>query len=293
MLVVEMVAELGPHAIRVNAVSPGAVTDGTRRDANTERHIPLGRRSGAPADVAEVVTFCSPTGPGMSRAPTGRSTAAWPPTRGRTTSRTEGGQHGDRMGTLRRSRGAVARLAVAAAVAGAGCGGGSPAHRPAPATSAVEITAVLTFQAYDDAGLLPNLTATSTLAGACQGGSALVAGRADAWRCRAGDTTFDPCFANGTGEELACATDPWAHVVTVLRPAAPLGRAGSNRTDPSLPPWYLELVDGARCVRTPPATYRCAGGGADGMELGPPDTTRSLWVVAGAGVRGEVRTAWY
>jgi hypothetical protein len=202
------------------------------------------------------------------------------------------------MGTFRRSGAFIARLAVAAAVAGAGCGGGSPVHRPAVTgtTSPVEVTAVLTFQAYDDAGLLPNLVPTSTVAGACQGGSALVAGRADAWRCRAGDIAFDPCFANGTGQELACAADPWAHDVTVLRPAAPLGRAGSNRTDPSLPPWYLELVDGARCVRTPPAGYRCAGGGADGREVGPPDTTRSLWAVSdagGAGFRGEVRTAWY
>jgi NAD(P)-dependent dehydrogenase (short-subunit alcohol dehydrogenase family) len=55
MLVVEMAAELGPHSIRVNAVSPGAITDGPRRDETAEKRIPLGRRSGTPEDVAEIV----------------------------------------------------------------------------------------------------------------------------------------------------------------------------------------------------------------------------------------------
>jgi NAD(P)-dependent dehydrogenase (short-subunit alcohol dehydrogenase family) len=57
MLVVEMAAELGPHAIRVNAVSPGSIRVGSHRDTEGDRVIPLGKSSGAPADVATVVSF--------------------------------------------------------------------------------------------------------------------------------------------------------------------------------------------------------------------------------------------
>jgi NAD(P)-dependent dehydrogenase (short-subunit alcohol dehydrogenase family) len=57
MLVVEMAAELGPYSIRVNAVSPGAIGTSERRDVETSRHIPLGRRSGTPMDVATAVSF--------------------------------------------------------------------------------------------------------------------------------------------------------------------------------------------------------------------------------------------
>lgn len=195
-------------------------------------------------------------------------------------------------------RGLLEALAVALLVAGAGCGRGSApgSPSPAPARTPAEVTHVLTFQAYDDVGLLPHLARAASVAGACQGGSAVVAGRADAWRCKSGDVAYDPCFANSTGEEVACAPDPWSATVTVVRLPSPLGRAGSNRTDPSLPAWYLELIDGSRCARTPPAGYRCVSGPGDGTQLGDPDTTRPLWMVrpAGAsGFSGEVRTAWY
>jgi NAD(P)-dependent dehydrogenase (short-subunit alcohol dehydrogenase family) len=52
MLTVEMAAELGPHGVRVNAVSPGAImSEVEHRDL-----VPLGR-TGEPAEVAEVIAF--------------------------------------------------------------------------------------------------------------------------------------------------------------------------------------------------------------------------------------------
>lgn len=52
MLVVELASELGPHGIRVNAVSPGAI-DST---PSAYAHVPLGRK-GEPGEVAEVIAF--------------------------------------------------------------------------------------------------------------------------------------------------------------------------------------------------------------------------------------------
>jgi len=186
----------------------------------------------------------------------------------------------------------VRRLVAAVLLVLAGCAGEHAPPAP-PRLAAGPVTQALTFQAYDAVGLLPNLGRAAAVDGACQGGSVVHPGRADAWRCRAGDTAFDPCFANGTGEELACVPDPWVHEATILRPATPLGRAGSNRNDLGLPPWFLELADGARCGRTPPAGYRCG----NGTTVGEPDTTTPRWQVsgtaAGAPFTAGVTTAWY
>ena len=65
MLTEALAIELGPHGIRVNAVSPGLVTDSALRadDPSLTPYMrlmldmtPLGR-TGAPADIAEVVVF--------------------------------------------------------------------------------------------------------------------------------------------------------------------------------------------------------------------------------------------
>jgi NAD(P)-dependent dehydrogenase (short-subunit alcohol dehydrogenase family) len=57
MLVRELAWELGPHGIRVNAISPGAIATGLSPEASSERMRPLFRlrgRPGQPADVARM-----------------------------------------------------------------------------------------------------------------------------------------------------------------------------------------------------------------------------------------------
>jgi len=57
MLVKELASELGPHGIRVNAVSPGLVhtaSNPTTDDSPLTRFVPLGR-VGEPADIAHVI----------------------------------------------------------------------------------------------------------------------------------------------------------------------------------------------------------------------------------------------
>ncbi|MDP6787987.1 MAG: SDR family oxidoreductase [Rhodospirillales bacterium] len=65
MLTEVLAIELGPHAIRVNAVAPGLILDDVVTEESEARHpyinlmlrgTPLGR-TGAPADIAEAVAF--------------------------------------------------------------------------------------------------------------------------------------------------------------------------------------------------------------------------------------------
>lgn len=65
MLVRELADELGPHGIRVNAVTPGAIYTDATPDADAHRAasealVPLGRL-GDPDDVAKAITFLADT----------------------------------------------------------------------------------------------------------------------------------------------------------------------------------------------------------------------------------------
>lgn len=157
-----------------------------------------------------------------------------------------------------------ARCLVVLGIA-AGCGTSTPA--PAPVATGAAITQVLTFQAFDAVGLLPHLTPVATMAGTCASGSVVHAGRAGAWRCTGdgpgADDRFDPCFANEASTLLACVANPWATDVTIIRPLASLGRAGSNRNDPGAPPWFVELEDEHDAAGPP------------GQRTGAPTATRS------------------
>lgn len=196
----------------------------------------------------------------------------------------------------------------------AGCGGGhdrAGSGTRAPTTTTgprvAVLTQVLTFQAFDDRGLLPGLVAAQTVPGVCTGGSLVLAGRADAWRCTAGTAVLDPCFSAEGTPELACVPDPFTPNAMVLQVTPPLPRG--NRNDPGHPPWFLELADGTRCgplapgvdpaatIRGRHPAYSCANGS---VIYGDPDGSRPVWTAQVGSVPGaadlatiDVTTAWY
>jgi hypothetical protein len=191
------------------------------------------------------------------------------------------------------------------AVVLASCEGTTAPPSTAPPISV--LTQVLTFQAFDDHGLLPGLARADTVSGQCGGGSLSASGRADAWRCTSGGRVLDPCFANPSGGDLACVPDPFTRDVTMLAVGGALTRG--NRNDPGHPPWFLELDDGTRCgaVAAEPGptsttgdrrpTYTCTGGA---QVYGDPDGSKPVWTVQVRATPASndvapagVRIAWY
>jgi hypothetical protein len=194
------------------------------------------------------------------------------------------------------ARGAASVVLAVAAATGAGCAsgrsdGGTTAHAAAPAgpgQAAAALTQVLTFQAFDDRGLLPGRVRAGSVSGSCTGGSLTMPGRADAWRCTGAGVVLDPCLSTEAGGDLACVADPFSTEVTMLQLSSGLPRG--NRNDPGQPPWFLQLQDGSRCgpMTAVPASpndpvptdrrprYPCAGGG---VVVGDPDRSRATWTV--------------
>ena len=213
------------------------------------------------------------------------------------------------MGEWRATRRSAAALAVVLVVALSACGGAGTSTTSEPtlppsttSPTASGLTQVLTFQVFDDKGVLPGFVQTGTVSGTCAGGSVAAPGRADAWRCAAGGQPLDPCFSTEAGGDLACAAEPFSHNLTMLHLAGPLPRG--NRTDPSLLPWFLELADGSRCgpagadatARDPAARYACPSGAT---VDGDPDRSHPVWTAqvrppaGGASAAVAVTTAWY
>jgi hypothetical protein len=172
-------------------------------------------------------------------------------------------------------------------------------------------------------GLSSNLSATSTVEGACTSDSSIANGRPDAWGCTSEDSgVFDPCFENtylsdDEPGQVACLDTPWSTDVVVLDLSAPLPRqkeapgAGVGAADTAaeviLPwdlPWAVELANGDRCSLNRGTLifqagqvvhYGCENGG---MILGEVVHSRPVWTVnyvadgelASSVV--EVATAW-
>jgi hypothetical protein len=171
-----------------------------------------------------------------------------------------------------RIRGSVAPILgfVLFALVLAGC-----ASRQSPAAgggSQQQGTKTETVHPYDASGQL-SIKVADVARGSCWTMS-VAAPAPDAYRCFAGNTILDPCFAP-TGQaaptEVACLAAPWSNA-EMLTLTAPLPKI--NPADASVRPWALELGNGVRCVAstgTVPAVqgvnlgYRCTDGAYAGL----------------------------
>lgn len=115
---------------------------------------------------------------------------------------------------------------------------------------------VRTFHAYDAHGQL------AVRVGDITTGSCWTTSIADpvegAYRCLAGNTIYDPCFAPATGQvsQVACLSAPWANA-EVLQLSGKLPAAspppGTHR------PWAFVLAGGVRCVAATGTVPEVAG----------------------------------
>ena len=146
---------------------------------------------------------------------------------------------------------------------------------------------VRAYLPFDAAGK-PAGTVSATRSGECWTTS-VAATVASAYRCRAGNTILDPCFAvTPRARTVACAADPWS-AVEVLHLTSPLP-TGEPMGDGTRP-WAVQLANGVRCVAstgTVPEVagflldYSCRGGsGVSLADLDQPVVT-AHWARAGA-----------
>jgi hypothetical protein len=221
----------------------------------------------------------------------------------------------------RRGFGCVVALA-AALVAGlllAGCAGrGAPSRgRPAGARPGAASSAAATggptaqpswdgrtrekqFAPYDDAGVL-TVPQVAGGPGRCFSTSIAVP-LAGVYRCLAGNTLLDPCFAparEGTPQTVACFLSPWsdAQVITVsgaLPTFQPVLMSGN--------PWAIELENGVHCVVVTGAVpsyndvdliYHCDGSNMAGVDADSSgNLTAHYGPVDGPLIDVGVVTAW-
>ncbi|MDX3195260.1 hypothetical protein PV458_43255 [Streptomyces sp. MN03-5084-2B] len=118
-------------------------------------------------------------------------------------------------------------------------------------------------------------TATARASGSCTTVSA-VSGRHDAYRCSAGGTTYDPCFAlPGPPPQVSCPTSAAKAVLLTHPGALPSPPGDGGPADPFL----LVLEDGLQCtaVAAPEPEYACSDGRT--VLHGRPDTSSPLWTI--------------
>lgn len=130
------------------------------------------------------------------------------------------------------------------------------AEAPAPA-NLVAHTASHTFTPYGASGTL-TVPVQAHRSGRCWSSSIAVPA-ARAYRCFAGNTILDPCFApphSAKPRSVACVADPWSPAV-VLRLTKPLPARtpGPARNRP----WALLLATGAKCVASTGTVPSVAG----------------------------------
>lgn len=114
----------------------------------------------------------------------------------------------------------------------------------------------------------------ATARAACTTVSA-VSGRHDAYRCTAGGTTYDPCFAAPGRPLVSCPASATKAVVLAYAGALPSPPQPGGTADPFL----LVLEDGVQCtaVAAPDVRYACSDGRT--VLHGEPDTSSPLWTI--------------
>ena len=195
-------------------------------------------------------------------------------------------------------------LAVLLGVLGAGFGGELAAadHRLGRTQLRIAVFAVM-------GSVNPDLRITERLTGHCWTGSLADQGRADAWRCMAGNAILDPCFEAGfEPATVVCARSPMATEAVLLTLTEPLARTpGADPFDFTRPPWMIELANGATClpaslgaggaVAMMRVNYGCSDGSAGVGEINRDDPARwwifvqqrDQWTLE----QTDIAVAWY
>jgi hypothetical protein len=140
----------------------------------------------------------------------------------------------------------------------------------------------------------------------CEPGSEAIG---QAYRCFAGNTVYDPCWAQkATTPTALCLPYPWSRTDVRLLVSAPLGAIPNEGGAGLGEPWGVELADGQRCVLAQGAhgefdghviDYYCNAGlsllrGLD--ESGPVWHASSVTTTSGQQARGPaeaIRIAWF
>jgi len=120
-------------------------------------------------------------------------------------------------------------------------------------------------------------TTTSRASGPCPEVSA-VSGRHDAYRCSAGGTTYDPCFAlPGPRPQVTCPASATGAVLLSYSGALPSPPRDGGTADPFL----LVLENGLQCtaVAAPEVRYTCSDGRT--VLHGAPDASSPMWTIEG------------
>ncbi len=135
----------------------------------------------------------------------------------------------------------LAASLLLAAAALAGCGSASPAG-----TASGQQTEVVHIRPVSSGGTAAaGYRTTSTAADAsCEPGSEAIG---QAYRCFAGNTVYDPCWAEQAATPtVLCLVDPWSRAdarLTVSSGLAAIPNEGGIGE-----PWGLQLVTGQRCL---------------------------------------------
>jgi hypothetical protein len=149
----------------------------------------------------------------------------------------------------------VGTVVIASAWLLAGCAGQSKApdvgghggHRTAVVSAGTSVTAMRTFVPFRSDGA-PAAGVAAHRSGTCFTTSITVATR-DAYRCIAGNTLLDPCFARSQdARNLYCYAGPWSDATRLHLTKSLASTVGAAAPIRFTHPWAIRLSGGIQCV---------------------------------------------